>query len=112
MELIKQFRKLLNSADKKLYNQLRILLPLTVLSSCLEALSVGLILPLISVLLNPNRMNEYLGKFGFGDVFNGNDPTIFIATIVGIAFATKASVNLYAISKQNEFGFELLWKNS
>ena len=107
MELIKQFRKLLNSADKKLYSQLRILVPLTVVSSTLEALSVGLILPLISVLLNPNQMNEYLSKLGYSEAFNGNDPTIFIATIVGFAFSMKAAVNLYAISKQNEFAFEL-----
>jgi hypothetical protein len=60
MKSISKFNILVNSANPILYKKLKILIPLTILSSCLEALGVGLIMPLVSVLIDPNSAQEFI----------------------------------------------------
>lgn len=106
------FKKLSYIFDKKQKGQLLILAVLIVIGGLLETGGVGMLLPVMGVITNPENVYEKIAKFDFlqriVDALNlgyenrGNMIKILIITLI-IFFVVKNLYLLFLIYKQNTF---------
>ena len=106
------FKKLRYIFDKKQKGQLLILAVLIVIGGLLETGGVGMLLPVMGVITNPENVYEKIAKFDFlqriVDTLNlgyenrGNMIKILIITLI-VFFVVKNLYLLFLIYKQNTF---------
>ncbi|MBR4831618.1 MAG: ABC transporter ATP-binding protein [Butyrivibrio sp.] len=109
---ISLFKKLRYIFDKKQKGQLLILAVLIVIGGLLETGGVGMLLPVMGVITNPENVYEKIAKFDFlqriVDTLNlgyenrGNMIKILIITLI-VFFVVKNLYLLFLIYKQNTF---------
>ena len=103
------FGNLLNILKSLNYTGLNYLIFLTVLLSFLEAIGVGAIIPMLTIMLNSDFLALVLQKINDFGIFDFNENTLLIAfSIIFIVFYICKSVFIvHVINKQNEFVYNL-----
>ncbi len=101
MKIYNKLMKLMNQSQKK---QMGVLLVLMLIGAILEALSIGLVIPVISVILSPDSMERFGEKYEivakFYEVFHITTPkqlTVVVMTALILAFICK---NLFLFFQQ------------
>lgn len=103
MKIYKKLMKLMNKSQKR---QMSGLLVLMLIGAILEALSIGLVLPVVSMILTPGSMEKYGEKYGFVrkfyEIFNittATQLTIIVMAALILAFVCK---NLFLFFQQKK----------
>lgn len=103
MKIYKKLMKLMNRKQKK---QMGSLLVMMLIGAILEALSIGLVIPVVTVILTPGTMEKYGQKYPFigkvFDVFHITSDTqlaVFVMLALILAFVCK---NLFLFFQQKK----------
>ena len=98
-KIIQQTFEILNKSEKK---QLKIIFFITIIANFLETLSISLIFPLVSQLVNKNSENKILNFDFFKNIFSDNN-LLNIFIIFLIVFFLKLVFILFFFYKQKSF---------
>ena len=98
-KIIQQTFEILNKSEKK---QLKIIFFITIIANFLETLSISLIFPLVSQLVNKNSENKILNFNFFKNIFSDNN-LLNIFIIFLIVFFLKLVFILFFFYKQKSF---------
>lgn len=107
-DIIRKIWQLLNSAEKK---AAIVLLVLMFIGMIFEMIGVGLIIPVMTALMNPELMRKYPGGDWLASFLVSSDPSLMLYTVLGvmlIVFAIKALVLAVLAWKQADFTYGLL----
>ena len=95
--------------EKKEYNKILLLLFLTLLTSIMEILSVGIIIPILNFFVG-NDYLKYSAYFQFFKLEDKNDFLILTLSLFFLAHVIKFFFNRYLIILQNSFTHDLYVK--
>ncbi|MBR1643262.1 MAG: ABC transporter ATP-binding protein [Butyrivibrio sp.] len=105
------FKRINYIFDKKQKGQLVVLAVLILIGGVFETLGVSMILPVVSVILNPEALHRNIAKYEFISKFlsatglDSNDTKLICVMLISIIviFAVKNMYLLFLIRKQNSF---------
>ena len=104
---IEKINSILTPKQRKRYF---ILIVLTLFGMILESLGLGLLIPTISLIINPSFIEILSSNFGitFFDNYTHKTSLIIIMTILGVTYILKTLFLTYILNRQNKFayGFE------
>ena len=109
---IKNFLDLLNKSEKL---NLWVLIFLLILSVFLEAMGIGMILPLISILIEPEIIISFFSQFEFFPKYVLDDRNLFLQIIVSfivLVFTLKAIILTIFTKVYIKFGYSLQYSIS
>ena len=101
-----KFRKIFRNLEKKFFNKLILLVFLTLISGLFEILSIGLIIPIITVFVE----NDFLKYSNYLPVIlelTNQQIFLFFICLFSLIYFLKFIVLTFIIYKQNEFAFSL-----
>ena len=114
-ELFSSIGKILQSLDKRQKSQLYFLIVLILISVMLEAFGIGLVIPIVSLILDPKSIlqNEFIAGI-FNDKLNNTNLIYVFFCAVGLFFIFKniflISLNWIQSKKLNKISLELSQK--
>lgn len=104
------FKILWANLNKKYKTQFFIVNILTIVSSLLEVFSIGMVIPLISVLIEPSKLMEFEVIKNIAYYFSVHKPEDLISPIIGvfiIAATLSAAIRILSIKINADFSFSI-----
>tara|TARA_A100001015_G_scaffold221864_1_gene249785 strand:+ start:4516 stop:6234 length:1719 start_codon:yes stop_codon:yes gene_type:complete len=93
--------------DKKSKKSIYLLLFVMLTVMLMEVISLGLIIPVLSVVLDPATVNYYLDSYFLGIIFENELLPVFLLSGLIIAFLVKSLIIFFMNWKQNKIMYEI-----
>ena len=101
--MIKDYRKIRDLLPQEQKTALIILSVLLLFGMFFEILGLGILLPILTILLNPDQLSEFLSYISFVDltIFSYNNIVVFCLLSLFIIYVIKSFFLVFITYKQN-----------
>ena len=109
--MFKSLKNLLLIIDKKNFSRFYFLLFIILTLSIFEVISIGLVLPVVTFLVNENSINifrNYINIDLFNNISNDEILHLSILLLLVVFFLIKFIFQIYFYTKQNQIVFDIM----